>query len=337
MESKIRKDMDNRTQRLNIVLSLVCFAVVIAIVCTVGILTSRHQETEFVQGQAEASEYRVSSKVPGRIARILVQEGQAVKAGDTLAILDTPDIDAKLAQAEAVKNAATAQNAKAQKGAREEQIQGAYELWQKAKAGLEIYEKSYRRVENLFGQGVVSEQKRDEAKAQYDAAVATEKAAKSQYDMAVNGAEKEVRDMAEAQMHQAEGVVAEVNAYIDETILLATLDGEVSEIFPMVGELVGTGAPIMNIAVMDDMWTTFNVREDLLKDMTMGSEFQAYVPALDRDIKVRVTYMRDLGSYAAWKATKVMGQYDLKTFEVRAVPEEKVGDLRPGMTVLIRK
>ncbi len=329
--------MDNKSQKLNIVLSLVCFAVAIAVVCVVGVVTSRHMEPEYIQGQAEANEYRVSSKVPGRIARILVEEGQSVKAGDTLAILDTPDIDAKLAQAQAVRTAATAQNAKAQKGAREEEIQGAYELWQKARAGLEIYEKSYNRVENLFQQGVVSEQKRDEAKAQYDAAVATEKAAKSQYNMAVSGAEKEIKEMAEAQMHQAEGVVAEVNAYIEETILLATLDGEVSQIFPMVGELVGTGAPIMNIAVMDKMWTTFNVREDLLSSLPMGSEFESYVPALDRNVRLKVTYVRDLGSYAAWKATKVKGQYDLKTFEVRAVPMEKVENLRPGMTVLIKK
>ena len=157
--------MDNKTQKMNIVLSLTAFAVVVAIVCTVGIYTFNHRVPEIVQGQAEVSEYRVSSKVPGRILEIRVHEGQQVKAGDTLAILDTPDINAKQAQAEAVLSAATAQNAKAQKGAREEQIQGAYELWQKAKAGLEIYEKSYRRVENLFGQGVVSEQKRDEAKA----------------------------------------------------------------------------------------------------------------------------------------------------------------------------
>jgi len=331
------KDEKKEAQRLNIVISLVCFAAVVAIVCIIGILTARNTDPEFVQGQAEASQYRVSSKVPGRIARILVQEGQQVKAGDTLAILDTPDIDAKLAQAQAVQTAATAQNAKAVKGAREEQIQGAYELWQKAKAGLEIYEKSYKRVENLFAQGVVSEQKRDEAKAQFDAAAATERAAKSQYDMAVNGAEKEVKEMAEAQMHQAQGVVAEVNSYIAETILLASADGEVSEIFPMVGELVGTGAPIMNIAVMDDMWTTFNVREDLLKDLGMGTEFQSYVPALDRNVTLKVTYMRDLGSYAAWRATKAKGQYDLKTFEVRAVPVEKVEGLRPGMSVLLEK
>ncbi len=327
--------MDNKTQKMNIVLSLTAFAVVVVIVCVIGIYTFRHREPEIVQGQAEVSEYRVSSKVPGRILKILVQEGQQVKAGDTLAILDTPDINAKQAQAEAVLSAATAQNAKAQKGAREEQIQGAYELWQKAKAGLEIYEKTYNRVENLFAQGVVSEQKRDEAKAQYDAAIATEKAAKSQYDMAVNGAEEEVKEMAAAQMRQAQGVVAEVNSYIDETVLTASIDGEVSEIFPMVGELVGTGAPIMNIAVMDDMWVTFNVREDLLQNLAMGAVCEAYVPALDKKVDVKVSYMRDLGSYAAWKATKVNGQYDLKTFEVRAIPQQEVENLRPGMTVII--
>ena len=327
--------MDNKTQKMNIALSLTAFAVVIVIVCVVGIYTFNHREPEIVQGQAEANEYRVSSKVPGRILKIMVQEGQFVKAGDTLAILDTPDINAKQAQAEAVLSAATAQNAKAQKGAREEEIQGAYEIWQKAKAGLEIYEKSYRRVENLFSQGVVSEQKRDEAKAQYDAAAATEKAAKSQYDMAVNGAEKEIKEMAAAQMRQAEGVVAEVNSYIEETVLTASMDGEVSEIFPMVGELVGTGAPVMNIAVMDDMWVSFNVREDLLQDLTMGAVREAYIPALDKKVDVKVSYMRDLGSYAAWKATKVNGQYDLKTFEVRAIPQEKVENLRPGMTVII--
>ena len=327
--------MDNKTQKMNIALSLIAFAVVVVIVCVVGIYTFNHREPEIVQGQAEVSEYRVSSKVPGRILKILVQEGQQVKAGDTLAILDTPDINAKQAQAEAVLSAATAQNAKAQKGAREEQIQGAYEIWQKAKAGLDIYEKSYRRVENLFKEGVVSEQKRDEAKAQYDAAAATERAAKSQYDMAVNGAEKEVKEMAAAQMRQAQGVVAEVNSYIEETVLTASIDGEVSEIFPMVGELVGTGAPIMNIAVMDDMWVSFNVREDLLQDLTMDAVREAYIPALDRKVDVKVTYMRDLGSYAAWKATKVNGQYDLKTSEVRAVPQEKVENLRPGMTVII--
>ena len=324
-------------QEKNIFLSLAALGSVIVIVCVIGILIFHQKETEFIQGQAEVNEYRVSSKVPGRILEIRVREGQHVKAGDTLAILEAPDIQAKLAQAKAVKTAASAQNAKAQKGARQEEIQGAYELWQKAKAGLEIMEKSYKRVENLYNEGVVCEQKRDETKAQYDDAVATEKAAHAQYTMAQNGAESETKAMAAAQVRQAEGVVAEVNAYIDETILTASIDGEVSEIFPMTGELVGTGAPIMNIAVIDDLWATFNVREDLLRDLKMDAEITGYVPALDRNINLKINYMKDIGSYATWKATKATGQYDLKTFEVRAVPTEKVEGLRPGMSVLIEK
>lgn len=329
--------MEQKIQRANIVLALSSFVVIVLLVCVVGIIAFNRTESNIIQGQAEADEYRISSKVPGRILEIRVTEGQKVKAGDTLAVLEAPDIEAKLAQAEAVRSAATAQNAKAQKGAREEEVQATYEIWQKAKAGLEIMEKSYRRVENLFAQGVVSEQKRDEAKAQYDAAAATEKAALAQYTMAKNGAEAEIKEMAAAQMRQAEGVVAEVNSYIDETCLVASMDGEVSEIFPMVGELVGTGAPVMNIAVMDNMWVSFNVREDQLKELTMGSVHSAYIPALDSYADMKITYIKDLGSYAAWKATKTTGQYDLKTFEVRAVPTSKVNDFRPGMSAILNK
>lgn len=329
--------MDNNSQKNNIVLSLVTFVCIIAIVCVIGIFTFNEEKPETIQGQAEASEYRISSKVPGRILEIMVKEGQKVNSGDTLVLLEAPDIQAKLAQAEAVRTAAAAQNAKAKKGAREEEVQGAYEMWQKSKAGLDIMEKSYQRMDNLFNEGVVSEQKRDEAKAQYDAAVATEKAALSQYNMAKNGAEKETKEMAAAQVRQAEGIVAEVNSYVNETVLIATTAGEVSEIYPMVGELVGTGAPIMNIAVMSDMWISFNVREDLLQNLSMGTHILGYVPALDKEIDLTVTYIKDLGSYAAWKATKSNGQYDLRTFEVRAVPEGRVENLRPGMSVILNK
>ncbi len=314
-------------------LVLVC---IIAVICTIGAFTlSKTDET--IQGQAEVSEYRVSSKVPARILEIKVSEGQSVNVGDTLVILEAPDIQAKLAQAEAVQSAAQAQNNKAEKGAREEQIQALYEVWQKALVGVDIAEKSYRRVENLFNEGVMSEQKRDEVKAQYDAAVATEKAAKAQYDMAVNGAQKEDKEMAAAQLRQAHGAVAEVNSYISETILTATIAGEVSEIYSEVGELVGTGAPIMSIAVMDDMWATFNVREDLLKELPMGKEIETYIPALDKSAKFKINYIKDLGSFATWKATKTTGQYDLKTFEVRALPLSSIEGLRPGMSVLIQE
>lgn len=309
---------------------------VVAVVALVGFFALR-KGPEIVQGQAEVTEYRVSSKVPGRILKFLVKEGQAVQAGDTLAILEAPDVQAKLEQAKAAEAAAQAQNEKALKGARHEQVQAAYEMWQKAQAGLTIAEKSYKRVKNLFDQGVMSAQKLDEVTAQRDAAKATEKAAKAQYDMARNGAEREDKAAAAALVERAQGAVAEVESYIRETVLIAQTAGEVSEIFPQAGELVGTGAPIMNVAIMKDMWVTFNVREDLLKGLGMGSELEAYVPALDCNIRLKVYYLKDLGTYAAWKATKTTGQFDLKTFEVRATPLEKVEGLRPGMSVILEK
>ena len=325
--------MDTKSQNSNMLLAFLTLTGVIAIVAVVGFFMLR-KGPEIVQGQAEVTEYRVSSKVPGRILEFRVKEGQSVQAGDTLAILEAPDVLAKLEQARAAEAAAQAQNEKALKGARHEQVQAAFEMWQKAKAGLEIAEKSYKRVKNLADQGVMSAQKLDEVTAQRDAAIATEKAAKAQYDMAKNGAERE--DNA-ALVDRAKGAVAEVESYIKETYLIAQTAGEVSEIFPKVGELVGTGAPIMNIAILDDMWVTFNVREDLLQGLTMGTEFEAFVPALDKNIRLKVNYMKDLGTYAAWKATKTTGQFDLKTFEVKALPQEKVEGLRPGMSVILKK
>jgi len=326
-----------KSQNSNMLLAFLTLLGVIAIVAVVGFFMLR-KGPELVQGQAEVTEYRISSKVPGRIQEIRVKEGQQIHAGDTLAILEAPDVRAKLAQAQAARAAAEAQNEKAIKGARSEQIQAAYEMWQKAIVGVEIAEKSYTRVRNLYNDGVLSAQKHDEAKAQYDAAIATEKAAKAQYDMARNGAEREDKLAAAALVGQAEGAIAEVESYINETYMIAQADGEVSEIFPKMGELVGTGAPIMNIAILDDMWVTFNVREDLLKDLNMGAEFEAFVPALDNhNIKLKVNYLKDLGAYATWKATKTTGQFDLKTFEVKALPLEKVEGLRPGMSVILRK
>ena len=273
-----------------------------------------------------------SSMSKNELLEIAAEHG--IEADDSM---KKNDILKLLEQARAAEAAAQAQNEKALKGARHEQVQAAFEMWQKAKAGLAIAEKSYKRVKNLADQGVMTAQKLDEVTAQRDAAVATEKAAKAQYDMAKNGAEREDKAAAAALVDRAKGAVAEVESYIKETYLIAQTAGEVSEIFPKVGELVGTGAPIMNIAILDDMWVTFNVREDLLQGLTMGTEFEAFVPALDKNIRLKVNYMKDLGTYAAWKATKTTGQFDLKTFEVKALPQEKVEGLRPGMSVILKK
>lgn len=310
----------------------------IVILVIIGSMYAFKDETDTIQGQADVTEYRVSTKVPSRVLKILVKEGQYVHAGDTLAIMEAPDISAKLTQAQAAEDAAAAQDRKAQKGAREEQKAAAYEMWQKAKAGVEIAEKSYARVKRLYEQGVMTAQKFDEVSAQRDAAIATEKAAKAQYDMAKNGAEQEDKDAAAAVVNRAKGAVSEVNSYINETVLTASADGEVTEIFPEVGELVGSGAPVMNVALMNDIWVTFNVREDHLAQFKMNGTVKATIPALgNKEVTLKVYYMKDLGSYAAWKATKTTGQFDMKTFEVKASPLQKVEGLRAGMSVLLEQ
>ena len=327
--------MSAKTQHNNILYAILGFAVVVIIVALIGFF-ALGRDPELIQGQVEASEYRVSSKVPGRILEIRVKEGDYVKVGDTLAILDAPEVRAKMEQARSAEDAASALELKAQNGARQEQIQGAYQVWQQAKAGLEIAEKSYNRIQRLYDEGVMSAQKRDEVYANYKAMEAQCKAAESQYQMAVNGARREDKLAAAAQVGRARGAVQEVNSYIHETVQVAQMEGEVSDIYPKVGELVGTGSPIMTISMMQDMWGTFNVREDQLNGMEVGKTFKAFVPAFNKEIEMKVYYLKDQGSYAVWKATKANGQYDLKTFEVKARPVEKMDGLRPGMSLIIK-
>ena len=328
--------MSEKTQHKNILLTVAAFTVVVVIIAVIGTLVFK-SEPEIIQGYVEVSEYRVSSKVPGRVLELRVKEGDYVNVGDTLAIIDAPDVKAKLAQAESAESAASAMDQMANNGARREQINGAYALLQQAKAGLEIAQKSYNRVQRLYDEGVMSAQKRDEAFANYKAIEAQVKAAQSQYDMAVNGARREEKMAAAAQVNRAKGAVQEVSSYISETMQTAQKAGEVSDVYPKEGELIGTGSPIMSVSLLDDMWGTFNVREDQLNGMRIGSVITAYAPAFKKDIKMKVYYIKDQGSYATWKATKANGQYDLKTFEVKARPVTKVEGLRPGMSLVLKK
>ena len=327
--------MSAKTQHRNILYAIFGFVCVVILMGLIGFF-ALGRDPEIIQGQVEVSEYRVSSKVPGRILEIRVKEGDFVKVGDTLAVIDAPEVRAKMNQARGAEEGASALDQMARNGARKEQVQGGYHLRQKAKAGLEIAEKSYNRVQRLYDEGVMSEQKRDEAFANYKAMEATCAAAQSQYDMAVNGARQEEKLAAQAQLSRARGAVEEVTSYLGETVQLAQMEGEVSSIYPKVGELVGTGSPIMTISMMQDLWGTFNVREDQLNDIKVGTELTAYVPAFDKEVKMKVYYMKDQGSYAVWKATKSRGQYDLKTFEVKARPTEKLEGLRPGMSLIVR-
>lgn len=316
---------------------LVTFTGIIILVLFVAIFGFIFWEPapEYIQGEAEATEVRISGKVPGRIEVFRFNEGDRVQKGDTVAILDSPEVMAKYSQAEAAEAAARAMNQKADNGTRSEQIVMAYQTWQKAKAAAEVAHKTYERVLKLFENEVVPAQKKDEAEANYKAMSATEKAARAQYEMARSGAQKEDKLAAEAQLSRAKGAVAEVQAYLEEAYLVSPIDGEVSERYPKVGELVGTGSPVMDILDLSDMWVSFNVREDQLNDFRVGETFMASIPALNhKEVELKVTYLKDMGSYAAWRATKTTGQYDMKTFRVKAKPMDRIEGLRPGMSVL---
>lgn len=325
-----------KEQHNNILLAVAGFAIVVVIVALIGLL-ALGRDRDVIQGEMEVEEYRVSGKVPGRVLELRVKEGDFVKAGDTLAIIEAPEVEAKMVQARSAADAARAMEQMAQNGARREMVQSAAQLLEQAKAGLEIAEKTYNRMKVLYEEEVVSAQKFDEAEAMYKSAQAQVKVAKSQYDMVVNGARQEERRAAAATAGQAQGAVQEVEGYVRETVQVAQMDGEVTDVYPKVGELVGTGTPIMTIAMMDDQWATFNIREDELKTVRVGQEITVSIPALDQEVRMKVTSIKDKGSFAVWKATKASGQYDQKTFEVKARPVEKIADVRPGMSVILKK
>ena len=321
----------------SLVVGLIALIVIIVVLALIGLFLLK-PEPQIIQGQAEATQVRVSGKLPGRVVEFMVEEGQHVLAGDTLVHIHSSLVEAKLSQAEAMETVAKAQNKKVDSGTRVELLNSAYDMWQQAQAGLTIAKKTYERMQSLYKKGVVSEQKRDEAEAAYKAMVATESAAKSQYEMAKAGAQAEDKAAAAAMVAAAQGSVAEVESILSDSYLTAPTAGEISDIFPNVGELVSLGAPIMNVLKLDDMWVSFNVREDLLENLTMGAEVQAIIPALEnKEVTLKVFYIRDMGSYAVWRATKVTGQYDAKTFQVKARPVEPVDNLRPGMSVLLKR
>lgn len=326
-----------KTENRSLMFGLIAIVVVTLLLAIIGFVFMREPD-EIIEGQADATSVRISGKLPGRVVELMVSEGDMVKAGDTLVHIHSSLAEAKLMQAEAMENVAAAQNQKVDAGTRSQIIQAAAELVAQAKAGATITRKTYDRMQRLFEQGVVSEQKRDEAKAAYDAAVAAQQAAESQLSLARSGAQKEDKESAAALVTAARGGVAEVESLLEDQYLTAPCDGQIDQIYPQPGELVSLGAPIMSLLKIDDKWVTFNVREELLSQMKLGDSITVEIPALDRmSAKARIYYVRDMGSYATWRATKATGDWDSRNFEVKARTTDQIPDLRPGMTVLYRK
>lgn len=315
-----------------LITTIIILLLLVAALAIIGFVFLK-QGPDVIQGQGEATEIRISGKLPGRITEIYVEEGDHVSEGDTLCKIHSSLAEAKLAQARAMENVAQATSAKVDAGTRVQIINSARDLWTQASAAAEITRKTYERVENLYAKGVVSEQKRDEAKAAYEAAKAAENAAQSQYELAQAGAQSEDKRAADAMVNAAKGSVQEVDALLEDTYLLAPCDGEITVIYPNVSELVATGAPIMSLQ-KDDHWAVFNVRETMLKEIQLGKTLKCRIPALDTVVDMKVFYIKDLGTYANWQASKSTGDYDSRTFQVKARPEDAVPNFRPGMSVI---
>lgn len=326
-----------KTENRSLMFGLLAVVGVTLLLAIIGFIFMR-QPDELIEGQADATSVRISGKLPGRVVELMVSEGDMVKAGDTLVHIHSSLAEARLMQAEAMENAAAAQNKKIDAGTRSQIISAAAELVAQAKAGTTITRKTYDRMQRLFEQGVVSEQKRDEAKAAYDAAAAAQQAAESQLSLARAGAQSEDKESAAALVNAARGGVAEVESLLEDQYLTAPCDGQIDQIYPETGELVSLGSPIMSLLKIADKWVTFNVREELLSQMKLGDSITVEIPALDHvTTSARIYYVRDMGSYATWRATKATGDWDSRTFEVKARTSEPLPDLRPGMTVLYRK
>ncbi|MBZ6074394.1 biotin/lipoyl-binding protein [Aeromonas schubertii] len=291
-----------------------------------------------LQGQIEAQQYSVSSKVPGRIDEVLVHKGQKLKAGDLVFTLASPEIEAKLTQAKAGEAAADALAQQAEKGARAQQIAAAKDQWQKAKAAAELRGKTYQRVASLHRDGVLPLQKRDEAWTAWQAARYTEGMAWQQYQLALEGAQAETKVAAREKARMAAGSVAEVEAYLADTRVPSPHQGEVSQVLLRSGELAPQGFPVVTLLDMDDAWAVLHVREDQLARFPMGAEFEARLPALgDAPYRFRVTHVAVMGDFATWRATDTRQGFDMRTFEVEARPVNPIPELRVGMSLLVEQ
>ncbi|WP_418450667.1 HlyD family secretion protein [Alistipes sp.] len=317
------------------IIGIVVAAVLIVVAVILVSRYIRRSTPTILQGTVECTTYKASSKIAGRIDDMKVEEGQHVEKGELLYTLSTPELDAKLMQAEAARSAAQALDQKALTGARSQQKEAALNLWQKAQAGRELAQKTYDRVKRLYDQGVVPAQKLDEAEANLQAMTATEKAAKAQYDLVDDGSSKEDKAAAAAQVLRAQGAVTEVESYLSDAMVYSPVTGEISTVIAEQGELVGTGYPVVAILDLQDMWVTFNIKETLLPQIHMGTRMIGYVPALDREVEFTVTYIAPQADFATWAATRTQGGFDIRTFTVKAKPVTCVEYMRPGMSVLV--
>lgn len=289
-----------------------------------------------LQGEVDTRTYDLSSKITGRVKRIHIEEGDMVQAGQTLITLDIPDITAKHEQAKAAVDIAKAKQLEINNGIREEQKKINLDALHQAENKLRLAEKDYNRMKNLSDAGAVPVQKFDEAKTNYKNALKARDMALESVRMDINGSRYEEKLFAAANVKQAQSNQQEIKSYIDENEIKSPISGQVKEIAIEKGELAGAGYTIISIVDVTDNWIVLNLREDLVSKIKIGSEFNVKIPAIGKEnIRVKVNYISAMGNYSTWRATKIRGDFDLKTFEIHAKPIEPVEGMIAGMSVIV--
>ncbi len=286
-----------------------------------------------VTGLIDATEIDIASKIPGRVKEINVREGDRVDAGQALLKLTSDEIEAKIAQVNAGIDASKAQLRLAKKGARPQEKRAVLKQLDAARHQVDITKKMYDRMLPLVQQQAISQSKFDEIEFKYNVAKDQLAMAEAKYDMVLQGARKEQIEALEALVDKASAMLDEVKSYQNETMQHSPIDGEVSKVILHPGELAATGYPILTLVDTDDMWASFSIREDMLNGLRINDRITVYLPAIDRTIPMKIFNISSMGDFATWKATTDKNAFDLKSFEIKARPENPVPEMRPGMTV----
>lgn len=316
---------------------LLIFAAGVAVFAIWGVWRAAYPPVAPMQGQMEARIINISSKVPGRVARVLFKEGDFVEAGQAAALMSLPDIEAKLSRAKAGERAVGEKKSMIDEGARVENIRAARADWEAAAAEAAMAAKTYERLAALFKDGLVSRERYDEARARSEAASAEADALKEKYELAEAGARPQEKLAVADEKAGAEAAVAEVASFAEDTVLRAPRAGQVERVVLTEGEMAGAGFPVLTIVNLAEQYAVFNILEEDMPGVKIGATLKASVPAIARDVDFIIYYISPRANYATWRSTRQNSGYDMKTFEVRARPAAPEADLRPGMSVLVAR
>ena len=300
-------------------------------------LKPKENENRVFVGLFETTEIRVASEIPGRIDAIYVKLGDQVSKGQLLATIESDVLDAKIQQAEGMFDAAKSVNEKANTGARSQEVNAAEDSYKMAQSQYSFAAKSYKRLEAMSIDSLISPQQLDEITFKRDAAFDQMNAAKYIFEMAKEGARVEDKKAAKGQMNAAGGMVNEAKAYYKELEIYAPVSGEVSSKLAEESEVMPAGYPLFTIQKLEEIYAVIHIREDFLKDFSMGSQISGKLPAFNNDShKFKVTYIAPMADFADWIPTADKGRLDMKTFEIHLTPSEKIEGLRPGMSLNIQ-